>query len=68
LQETGWTDFYPHGEGLLSFHDEESARAALETVAKDPVKHARAARQIAETYCSAPIVVNQFLETIGRGK
>ena len=25
LQETGWTDFYPHGEGLLSFHDEESA-------------------------------------------
>jgi hypothetical protein len=66
LQETGWTDFYPHGEGLLSFHDEESARTALETVAKDPVKHARAARQIAEKYCSAPIVVNQFLETIGR--
>ncbi len=68
LQETGWTDFYPHGEGLLAFHDEESARAALETVAKDPVKHARAARQIAEKYCSAPVVVNQFLETIGRGK
>jgi hypothetical protein len=66
LQETGWTDFYPQGEGLLSFHDEESAKRALETVAKDPVKHARAARQIAEKYCSAPIVVNQFLETIGR--
>jgi hypothetical protein len=66
LQETGWTDFYPHSEGLLSFHDEESARAALETVGKDPVRHARAARQIAEKYCSAPVVVNQFLETIGR--
>jgi len=66
LQETGWTDFYPQGEGLLAFHDEESARAALETVAKDPVKHDRAARRIAEKYCSAPIVVNQFLETIGR--
>ena len=66
LQETGWTDFYPHGEGLLSFHNEESALAALETVAKDPVKHARAARLIAEKYCSAPLVVNQFLETIGR--
>jgi len=66
LQETGWTDFYPHGEGLLAFHDEESARIALETVAKDPVRHARAARRIAEPYCSAPIVVNQFLETIGR--
>ena len=68
LQETGWTDFYPHGEGLLSFHDEESARAALETVAKDPVKHARAARRIAEKYCAAPVVVNQFLETIGRAE
>jgi hypothetical protein len=68
LQETGWTDFYPHGEGLLSFHDEESARAALETVAKDPVKHARAARRIAEEYCSAPVVVNQLLETIRREK
>jgi hypothetical protein len=68
LQETGWSDFYPNGEGLLAFHDEESARAALETVAKDPVKHARAARQIAEKYCSAPVVVNQFLETIGRAE
>jgi len=66
LQETGWTDFYPHGEGLLSFHDEESARTALETVAKNPARHARAAREIAEKYCSAPLVVNQFLETIGR--
>jgi hypothetical protein len=65
LQETGWTDFYPHGEGLLAFHDEETARVALETVAKDPVRHARAARRIAEQYCSAPVVVNQFLETIG---
>jgi hypothetical protein len=67
LQDTGWTDFYPHGEGLLSFHDEASAAAALETVARDPVKHALAARRVAETYCSAPVVVNQFLETIGRG-
>jgi len=66
LQETGWTDFYPHGEGLLPFHDEETARLALETVAKDPVRHALAARRIAEQYCSAPVVVNQFLETIGR--
>jgi hypothetical protein len=68
LQDTGWTDFYPQGEGLLSFHNEESACAALETVAKDPVKHARAARQIAEKYCSGPVVVNQFLETIGRAE
>jgi hypothetical protein len=65
LQETGWTDFYPAGEGLLSFHDEASAAAALDKVGQDPIRHARAARQIAEKYCSAPIVVNQFLETMG---
>jgi hypothetical protein len=68
LQETGWTDFYPHGEGLLAFHDEESARVALEIVAKKPAYHARIAREIAEKYCSAPLVVNQFLETIGRAE
>jgi hypothetical protein len=68
LQDTGWTDFYPHGEGLLAYHDEASAVAALETVAKDPVRHARAARAVAEKYCSAPIVINELLETIARGK
>ena len=66
LQETGWTDFYPHGEGLLSFHDEASAATALNTVAQDPVRHALAARAIAEKYCAAPLVVNQLLETLGR--
>jgi hypothetical protein len=68
LQDTGWTDFYPSGEGLLAFHDEASALEALETVARDPVRHARAARAIAEKYCSAPLVVSQFLETIGLAK
>ena len=68
LQDTGWTDFYPQGEGLLSFHDEPSAVAALEKVAKDPLKHALAARRIAEKYCSAPVVVNQLLETIGHAE
>jgi hypothetical protein len=65
LQETGWSDFLPSGEGLLSFHDEESAAAALETVGRDLERHARAAREIAEKYFSASLVVNQFLETIG---
>ena len=68
LQDTGWTDFYPHGEGLLSFTDEEGAMAALEKVARDPAHHGRKAREIAEKYCSAPLVVNQFLETLARAK
>jgi hypothetical protein len=64
LQDTGWTYFYPHGGGLLAFHDEASAVAALETVAQDPMRHARAARAIAEKHCAAPVVINELLETI----
>jgi hypothetical protein len=48
---------------LQAFDDEAGAISALETVARDPVRHARAARAIAEKYCSGPVVVNQFLET-----
>jgi hypothetical protein len=65
LQETGWSDYYPTGEGLFAFRDEAGAIAALEEVGRDPVRHARAARAIAEKYCAGPVVVNQFLETIG---
>jgi hypothetical protein len=64
LQDTGWDEFYPTGEGLLTFNDEAGAIAALAEVARDPVRHARAARAIAEKYCSAPVVVNQFLDAI----
>ena len=63
LQDTGWSEFYPAGEGLLAFTDEASAVAALETVERDPVRHARAARAMAEKYCAGPVVVNRFLET-----
>ena len=63
LQDTGWPEFYPAGEGLLAFTDEASAVTALKTVEQDPVRHARAARAIAEKYCAGPVVVDRFLET-----
>jgi hypothetical protein len=63
LQNTCWNEFYPEGDGLLSFDDEAGAIAALEKVERDPVRHAKAARAIAEKYCAGPVVVNRFLET-----
>jgi hypothetical protein len=63
LQNTCWPEFYPEGDGLLAFDDEAGAIAALEKVERDPVRHARAARAIAEKYCAGPVVVNRFLET-----
>ena len=67
LQDTGWSEFYPAGEGLLTFQDEAGAVKALDQVATHPARHARAARRVAETHFSAPLVVNQLLETIGQG-
>jgi hypothetical protein len=66
LQETGWSEFYPAGEGLLPFHDLESARAALETVGRDPQRHALAARALAEKYFAAPKVIGDFMENAAR--
>jgi hypothetical protein len=65
LQETGWSEFYPAGEGLLAFTNEDEAVAALEKVGADPVRHARAARRIAETHCAGPLVVEDFLKHAG---
>jgi hypothetical protein len=67
LQDTGWPEFYPVGEGLFAFTDEADAAAALEEVERDPVRHARAARAVAEKYCAGPVVVGRFLETAGLG-
>ena len=67
LQDTGWSDFYPTGEGLFCFVDEDSALTALKEVSLDPARHSKKAREIAEIFFSAPLVVNQLLETIGLG-
>jgi hypothetical protein len=66
LQETGWSDFYPAGEGLFSFHDAAGAQAALATVGRDPKRHGLAARALAEKYFAAPKVVNDFVEAAAR--
>ena len=64
LQETGWSDFIRPATGLLSFHDEASAVAALEKVGRDPQRHGRAARALAEKHiCRAQGGESSFLET-----
>lgn len=64
LQETGWSEFLPAGEGLLAFTDLDSAAAALNAVGADYARHARAARRIAEQHCAAPVVVNRLVEKL----
>jgi glycosyltransferase involved in cell wall biosynthesis len=47
-QETGFSRFFPPGEGLLAFTDEDSAVAAIERMNSDYDAHRRAARAVAE--------------------
>jgi hypothetical protein len=64
-QDTGWTAALPAGEGLLAFTDTGSAVAALAEVAADPVRHARAARELAEAHLSASVVLPRLLDALG---
>lgn len=64
LQETGWSECLPSGEGLLVFRDEAEAAKALQRVESDYVRHRRAARALAEEYFAAPKVVGRLLEKL----
>ena len=49
-QDTGLKDLYPVGEGLLTFSTLEEAVAGTQEIRGQYVRHARAARQLAEEY------------------
>ncbi|HXH82503.1 MAG TPA: hypothetical protein VNN07_06190, partial [Candidatus Tectomicrobia bacterium] len=55
--DTGFGKFVPTGEGLLAYSSLDEAAAALETVAADWPRHARAARAIAAEHFAAERVL-----------
>jgi len=64
-QETGFSELYPVGEGLLAFEDLDGAQAAVEEVAGDYPRHARAARAIAEQHFDSDRVLKRLLQELG---
>jgi hypothetical protein len=62
VQDTGWTEYLPAGEGLLAYTTADEAARALEAVAADPERHAAAARLIAEEHFEAETVCWVILE------
>jgi hypothetical protein len=62
LQDTGFSQVLPGGEGVLWFDDVDGARAALEQVASDPTRHQRAAREIARAVFDYREVLPRFVE------
>jgi hypothetical protein len=66
-QETGFSAFLPIGEGLIAFETEDDVLAAMEAVVGDYARHSRAAREIAEQYFDANLVLPMLLNRVGGG-
>src|SRR5206468_1137480 len=64
-QDTGWSRFYPTGEGLFAFDDAAGAADALRQVAADAARHGRAARRVAEEFFDARRVLGNLLREVG---
>ncbi len=64
-QETGFGNFIPTGEGLFSFTTEDEALAAIETVASDYEHQSNSAREIAQEYFDAELVLKDVLHQVG---
>ncbi len=62
LEDTGFTDWLPTGEGVLAFSTEDDAVAAIQDVEGRYDRHCRAAREIAAEYFDARRVLTDLLE------
>lgn len=64
-QDTGISELYPVGTGLLTFTEPEEAAAALARVAAGYEDHCAAARALAEEHFEARRVIGLLLEELG---
>jgi hypothetical protein len=64
-QDTGISELYPVGEGLLAFATPDEAAGALEAVAGDYERHAGAARALAEERFDSRKVIGRLLQALG---
>lgn len=64
-QETGFSELYPTGSGLLAFEDLDGAVSGVEAVAADPGRHARAARALAAEHFDSDRVLGRLLRELG---
>jgi hypothetical protein len=61
VQDTGFEDVLPTGEGLLSFHDADEAVEELQQVSADYARHSRAALELAAAHFRAETVLARLL-------
>jgi hypothetical protein len=64
LQDTGFIEHLPTGEGLLAFSTLEEAKDAIENVSRDYRQHAKKAREIAIEYFESKKALQQLLDEL----
>ena len=65
VQDNGLDGHLPLGEGLFSVATIDEAADAIDAIRRDPQRHARAARHIAEVHLDTNVVLGQFLTELG---
>jgi len=64
VQDTGFSEHLPTGEGLLAFSTEDEALEAIERINRDYQRHAVAASRLAREYFDSQRVLQAFLQTV----
>jgi hypothetical protein len=64
-QDTGLGELYESGEGLLTFSTLDEAVAGAEEISRDPRRHSRRAREVAEEHFASGRVLGRLLERLG---
>lgn len=65
VQDTGFSEFVPTGEGLFAFSSPEEAQQAIAAVEADYERHQRAAQEIAREVFDADRVLRKLLAEVG---
>jgi GT2 family glycosyltransferase len=65
VQDTGFGDALPTGEGLFAFSHADEAAVAIEEAARDYPRHRNAAQEIARTYLDSDVVLGALLDHVG---
>ena len=63
-QDTGLGGLLPTGEGLLTFTTLEEAAEASRAVRREPERHQRAARRVAEEYFDSTKILGELAEKL----
>jgi hypothetical protein len=66
VQDTGFSELVPTGDGLLAFDTTGQAAAAVDDLRSRYPRHARAARELAVAYFDSDRVLSRLLEDVTR--